>query len=315
MQPASLTTVRPDLAAGVMAYGLQQEFMGLKLLPNLNVQYKNGTYGFYSYAELTRTAADIRRAPGSEYYRRQSAFTVDTYACQEYGLEEAIDDGDKLEAERYFQVEQTKANSCMFQLMQQQELRIKTLIESTALFTSGYQQAVATKWNTAGSATPTYDLAKAKNKLVINSGVAGAMGQKLVLGMSYALYEYLVNVTEIKNCLGLSGNGVILGKVTKQQIAAILGVDEIVVSTAQASGSDMWDKQYAYLFYVSDSSDWGVPRLGNSLVWSADAPGNSLVENYRDESTRSDIVRVRQHIDEKVINVRNGILLTGCYAA
>lgn len=315
MQPVSQTTILPEISAVVSEYGMNIRLMGLSLLPILGVEDDKGQYKYLEQAQLTREPADLLRGAGGEYYDKETNFTEDTYSTREYGLIEAIDDGVKAKTAKFFDLATQVGKGLMYNLTQAQERRIKAVLENTGNFTSGYQQAVTTKWNTAATATPINDIAKAKNKLMVNSGVSQPMGQKLVLGMSYALYEYLLNTTEIKQCLGYGNKEVALGRATEAQIAAILGVDEISLSYARLSGADLWDKQYAYLVWASDSSDWSVPRLGNSFLWTKDSSSNAIVETYRDEAKRSDIIRVRHYVGEEIINIRNGILLTGCYSA
>jgi hypothetical protein len=49
------------------------------------------------------------------------------------------------------------------------------------------------------------------------------------------------------------------------------------------------------------------------MVWEEDASSLFVVETYRDEPRRSDVIRVRQHTDEKVINENAGTLITTGY--
>ena len=60
-----------------------------------------------------------------------------------------------------------------------------------------------------------------------------------------------------------------------------------------------------------DSNDIQEPCVGRTFHWSAD--GSSMggtVETYRDETKRSNIVRVRQDTDEKVLYAATGHLLS-----
>ena len=40
------------------------------------------------------------------------------------------------------------------------------------------------------------------------------------------------------------------------------------------------------------------PVLGRTFLWTADSPQNLVVEQYREEQTRSEIYRVRHHVDD-----------------
>lgn len=316
MQPATLTTIRPDLATGVLGFNASvQKFMGLSLLPPIGVQLRNGSFGKITYAEMTEAPLSIKRAPGSEYYRTETNVTTDTYDCEEYGQEEAIDDGNSLVVGQYFDAEMTAARKAAYNLLYQQEVRIKTLIQTTGTFSSTYQSACYDEWDQASTATPIKDVLAAKMKLYSNSGADESMGGKLVLGMSHKVYTALVGTNDVKGALGFNGPGLPPSYWQTESVARALGVDQVVYSVAQSSGTDIWDDEYAYLFLTSDSPDMSIPRLGNVFRWDADCADNALVETYRDEKVRSNIVRVRQFVDEKVVNVACGILITNAYTS
>lgn len=317
MQPATLSTIRPDLATGVLGFsGDVSKFMGLSLLKPVDVSVRNGSFGKVTYAEMTESPLSVKRAPGSEYYRVDTSVTTDTFDCEEYGQEEVVDDSSALVVGQYFNAEMTAAKKAAYNLLYQQEVRIKTLIQSTGTFSSGYQYACYDEWDQASTATPIKDILGAKMKLYINSGASEGMGAELVLGMSHKNYVALCGTNDVKGALGFNGPGLAPNAFAQSDLVAkILGVDKIVFSIAQASSADLWDDEYSYLFLASDSPDMSIPRLGNVFRWASDCPENALVETYRDESIRSNIVRVRQHVDEKIVNVQCGILLTNVYSS
>lgn len=316
MQPATLTAIRPDLATGVLAFAAStNKFMGLKLAPPIGVQVRNGSYGKITYAEMTESPLTVKRAPGSNYFRTETNVTTDTFDCEEYGQEEAIDDGNALVVGQYFEAEMTAAQKAIYNLLYQQEVRIKTLLQNASTFSSTYQSACYDEWDQASTATPVKDILSAKMKLYQNSGADESMGSKLVLGMSHKVYAALVSTNEVKGCLGYNGNGLPPRYWETAAVAGALGVDEVVYSIANASGTDTWDDEYAYLFLTSDSPNMVIPRCANVFRWDADCADNALVETYRDETIRSNIVRVRQHVDEKIVNVACGILITNAYTS
>jgi hypothetical protein len=47
------------------------------------------------------------------------------------------------------------------------------------------------------------------------------------------------------------------------------------------------------------------PCVGRTFLWTADSPTNPIVEQYRAESNRSDVFRVRHHVSEELIASRN----------
>ena len=63
---------------------------------------------------------------------------------------------------------------------------------------------------------------------------------------------------------------------------------------------------------AATSGDFREACLGRTFHWSEDGSSeNGTVETYRDETVRSNIVRVRMDVDEQVILPTAGYLLTG----
>jgi flagella basal body P-ring formation protein FlgA len=54
--------------------------------------------------------------------------------------------------------------------------------------------------------------------------------------------------------------------------------------------------------------------VGRTIVWTADAPGMFVTETYRSEPRRGDMVRVRMHSAEKIVDATAGELLTTGWA-
>ena len=52
-----------------------------------------------------------------------------------------------------------------------------------------------------------------------------------------------------------------------------------------------------------------MPCLGRTFLWANDSPANLMVEQYREEQTRSTIYRSRQHVDEAFVFSGAGYLL------
>ena len=53
---------------------------------------------------------------------------------------------------------------------------------------------------------------------------------------------------------------------------------------------------------AEDGKNLALPSVGRTFLWESDSPDNATVESYRDEKHRSDVFRVRQNVEEKVID-------------
>ena len=107
---------------------------------------------------------------------------------------------------------------------------------------------------------------------------------------------------------------------TEELVAQALGIAQILVgrasySTARkganvtdASLSYIWTPDYLWMGEVKG----GAPEeggAGRTFLWTGDSPELFTVESYRREDIRSDVVRVRQDTDEKIVNAASGLLL------
>ena len=89
-------TLKPLLNASVGEYaeGLTSQFMGIDVLPAMEVSTKTGTYGVVPVENVTDETGDGKRAPRGAYQRNDSSVETAEWACTEYGLEEPLDDSE-----------------------------------------------------------------------------------------------------------------------------------------------------------------------------------------------------------------------------
>ena len=99
------------------------------------------------------------------------------------------------------------------------------------------------------------------------------------------------------------------------EMAMILGVANVYFSPAQDNATDIWDDEYALLYMsYGGRSLKSVPHIGRSILWTQDSPTDLVAERYRDENVRSDILRVRQSLDEVVFTPAAGYLMSNITA-
>jgi hypothetical protein len=108
--------------------------------------------------------------------------------------------------------------------------------------------------------------------------------------------------------------GIDLANMTSVQLAQALGVSEVLVGGGvynsagkglDATIASLWDDEYAALIKISNGPDITQPGFGRTFLWTEDSPSNPIVESYREETRRSDVFRVRHHIDEAFITSKN----------
>lgn len=312
-------TIRPTLSAAASEYSqsLLDQFMGMDILPIMPVEDKKGTYGSLPIENLTDQTGTGKRAPGAGYERQEATFESANYDCEEYGFEEPLDDSNERYFSKLVQAERNITTLNTFRLMRQHEKRVATAVFNATTFTSN-TAAVTVEWSSA-SGVPYTDIQDTLLTLKRNIGGALDAGMEVCLAVSEKVYRNIVQTTEVKALIA-GGSGSTIDKaysnsrlsIDKQRLANILGVDRVFCSAAQDGGSDIWDDEYAMLF-IRDTGglvERMQPQIGRTFLWTQDSANPFTVEMYRDEPRRSNIYRVRHNVDEKIINVNAGYLLS-----
>ena len=305
-------TVRPDIADSLIEYARDSrgQFMGSEIFPVYRTSEKTGDFHKIEVGQATQATGSLVRAPGATYDRIQHVTTSDNYACVEYGIEEAIDDSDRRRLQNYFNCELEAGILCMRHLLLKYEVRVAEIAFDASTF-SGYTGGVSTEWNNSGA--PNNDIADTKLTIKQNLGGVIDPGSEWCLAISETVRQNIVQNSNVQSLLrgGTGANEDKYINVQDEALAAVLGVDRLFYSAAQDNGSDVWDDEYALLFVRrGDNLLTAGPQLGRTFMWETDAPETALVETYRDEARRSDVIRVRQNVDEKLLMVEAGYLLS-----
>jgi hypothetical protein len=316
---SSLATLRPDLAQSLMEFDLAMDragFIGLRVLPVIEVAMASGNFGRIPKEALLQ-APETSRAPGGAYGRGKFKFTPDSYATQEHGWEEPVDDNEATMYRLYFDAETISAQRAMDVVLRAQETRAANMLFDTTTWTgSSYYTAVGTAWTPANhtTATPIADVMAARLKVWQNCG----MWPNAVV-MNRLVFNNLRQLDDIKENIRYSASGnsnrgagtVLAREITPQLLAAVFDVDEVIVAgSAQnsanegqsASFSQIWSSSYCAVARICRSNDVREPGVGRTFHWGADGSEiGGTIETYRDESIRSDVVRVRNQTQEKLL--------------
>lgn len=307
----STATVRTDLGDAVNEFALNSDqFMGLQILPLYPTRTKSSNFDKITVAEALKPVGELKRAAGGKYATVQHVATSDSYACEEYGLEEPIDDGDRQDLDRSFDTENDVANLIATRLLVAYDARVAAMAFSASVF-SGKTAGVSTEWNNSGN--PYNDIQDAKLTLLQQLGGIITPGSQVCLAVSEKVRKNIVENSNVKALLagGQYSERDRVGVVSNERLAAVLGLDAVFASPAQDNGTDVWDDEYALIFVRrTDRLLRSGPQLGRTFQWEQDHSGVYTVETYRDESRRSDIVRVRQFVDEKIFTTAAGYLLS-----
>lgn len=318
---SSLSTLRPDLAGSLMEFNTamdRQGFIALKVLPVLEVAVQAGVFGKIPLEQLLQSPETVR-APGGGYNRGNWKFGTDSFACVEHGWEEPVDDREAKMYANYFDAEMVSAERALDFVLRAQEIRAASLIFNTTTWTgASLTQAAGTVWSTSASATPIANVKAAALKVYGNSG----LWPNAVI-MNRKTFKNCIDCAEVIDRIEASGAGQAAkaSDVTPQLLAQVFDVDMVLVAgssknTAKegqtASLSQIWSDSYVSVARIPTSNDIREPGLGRTFHWGEDGSQiGGLVESYRDEPKRSDIIRVRNDTHEKVLMSQAAVLITG----
>ena len=322
MYPTSGATIRADLNIAVEeANAADQFFIGPAVMPPLPVDARSGTYPKIEIAggELLKAGSTARTSTGS-YGQISRTWTTDTYDCVDRGLEEAVGDTDAKDMARFFSMEAAAARLTMRNVKLDHEIRVKDAIFSTGNFGSATNSAVA--YTTGNLTTIDFpgDVLDAIDRVEDNAQMANT------IILSKAVFTRLSKSTKLQNWVRgqLKGNAEM--PINAANIAASFadyGISRVLVARARydsakkgqaKSVSQIWPTTYVWVGYTNPGArtpqDGGA---GFTFYWNAEG-GLFVTETYREESRRSNMVRVRQNTTEKVTDGTAGTLIATQYS-
>lgn len=262
-----------------------------------------GNYKVWKASDFRRRNI-VRRASGTDFKRANLGLENKSFRLEQMGYEIAIDDRDvipgQLEDTSAKMVEDAYANL---------DIELAGLLNTTN-FTN--HTAVTTPWSSASS-TPIEDVQKAIKAVKGRLGVA-PNSMLITEDVWYAL----LNNAEILARMKTTADKII----TKEIIANFFGLKNLYVmagtETTTADGQatqtigDIASKKC--LIYFKGEAGVLSPSAVKCFYNDNETRGMAIIETYRDNFKRADIVRVVQDFDIVVTMVDGAQLLTGVLA-
>ena len=319
----SLSTQRPDLST-FLEYDLESEkngYVATKVFPVIDVASQAGVFGKIPLEQLLQSR-DTKRSPGSGYARGSWTFTSSTYATEEHGAEEPVDDREAKMYKEYFQAEQISTMRAFSAVLRNAEERVADAVfNATTWAGASLTTAVGTEWSTVATAVPLTNVEAAVIKVYDGSGL---WPNALIINRK--VFRNLRRCAQIIDAIEATGAGkpAKASDVTVEMLAAAFDLDYVIVAgnsknTATEGQTptpgQIWSSEYAMVCRIATGADMREPCIGRTFHWSDDGSAiGGTVETYREEQTRSDIIRVRHDVDEIVLYAEAGHLLSNITA-
>ena len=320
---SALSTQRPDLAT-FLEYDLESDksgYVATEVFPVVDVMSQAGNFGKIPIEQLLQQR-DTKRAPGSGYARGNWTFDKATYATEEHGAEEVVDDREAKMYSDYFKAEQISTMRAFSSVLRNAEQRVADAVFNTTTWTgSGLTTAVSIEWSTSATAVPLTNVEAAVQKIYDGSGL-----WPNALIINRRVFRNLRNCAQVTDRIAASGAGSAIkaSDITTQMLAQVFDLDFIIVAGSSknsakegqsATPAQIWSNEYAMLCKIATGGDMREPCIGRTFHWADD--GSSIggtVESYRDEKVRGDVIRVRHDVDEIVLYPEAGHLLSNITA-
>lgn len=313
----STSLPRQDLAASLMSTAMLWTPIADVLFPEFPTPKKSGGFGVVPAKALLQRA-DVARAKDGGYNRTTWVFQDDSYSCKEYGHEERADDSERENYSDVLDYEMVLAHRGRMILAREREARVTSIVLNTTNFplSGNTGKTVSTAWTNTSTATPIADCASARDGIRNRYGITGDcivipisrwdylwQNSSIRDGMKYVVKVDVPDVTDMA---------------ARAALAQALGFRELFIGDMPYDSADegqtvsisnLWTATRAFVFRRARTRDLAEPCLGRTMAWQQDG-GVLAVEEYRSEDRRSDVYRVRQHVQEKKL-LDIGYLLDG----
>ena len=299
-----INTALTNFAIGYKAPGLIAD----DLFPVVPVQKQSDTYWKVDAERAELRQADDRRALSGRANRIDWATGSDTYACAEHTLEQPVDDALIENADTPIRPKMTATRQLRTRLGVNKEIALATSLATAITATAAVSAGV---WSLATS-DPITDLKTARQTIRNARGV-----NPNVLALDVDIWDALLDHPDI--IARLTGVKEVTRDAIAQTLAQIIGFEKILVAsawknsstTATPSLTSIWGTT-AIVAYVEPQAGLEALSLGYTMQWLGGGQDGIQVDEYRDEGTKSDVVRATRWYDQKAVDVACGYRITGC---
>ncbi len=307
MEPKSNSArIRPELGAAVDEFkeSMAARFISLQVMPPFPVEKDAAGFPVIPKEALLRLE-DTRRSSGGRYNYSDFDWENGLYITRENGWIEFIDDRLLSIYGSMFDVELVKSRRATRIILMSQEKRIADKVFDSSRFAA---HAVSNKWSDAANATPVDDVNDAAAAVELQCGM-----RPNTLILSSDSFRKAINCDQMVDRIKYTFPGIDINNMSTSQLAQALGLEKVLVGGGVYSSADkgqdasisrFWPDVEAMLTITTEDPDISVPCIGRTFFFapeSGDGEANTIVETYRDEDRRSDVVRVRHDSDERLL--------------
>jgi hypothetical protein len=273
-------------------------------MPTLPVSSVSGQIARFGKDAFRRESA--RRGRGSQARRVYWSVESVKFFCEEYALEIAVDDRDVAASQNPIDPFVAATTQLVDMLTLDAEVRARDAVVN-ALTTAGYSTTPTTKWDQANS-TPITDL---KNTIVAVSQRIGVRPTTVVI--SRPVWEVLIEHSQVADRLKFTNATFSTDILARWLEVREVVIGDMVMDTAVEGATP--NLQYVWGDRVVIAFVPQRPAINQPAFAYRPTLSNFVVERYRDEPSRSTVIRVRHEVAEVVTAPDAGHLLNDVLAS
>lgn len=280
------------------------------VFPRVTVDLPNGSYFTWNKGDRWRQQM-YKRAPGDVFKRGELQNSTDTYLTAQHAMEYKLpDEIRRAGAQNGIGWDMMVTGFLQEQLALEKDLDFATNFMTTSVW--GVGSLGAGKWSAANS-TPVKDVVGAAR--TIRRAIGSNRNYRLVGVGGTIVEQALLGNTDISTRIQYTQAATI--DAIRNVIAAALGIDQFIVADREYTTSKekqtnafspVFDDDFL-LVAVPNSPGLEQPAAGYTFEWN-DGNGTVYVEQYRDETVKSDIYRAIEHYQQKKVDGDLGVFFS-----
>lgn len=273
------------------------------IAPPVNVKKQSDKYFVYDSARERLRETNDKRAPGAEASEVDFALSTDNYFCDDHALASVITDEERSNADQAIQPDIERVEFLADKIALNKEIALSSRILSGNDIPGDTLSGTA-QWSDYTNTTTSDPVAAIEAKKIAIQEAVQVLPNTLVL--PYEVYQKVRFHPKVVEKIAY----VRMGVATPSILAELFDVERVLVPRAfkntakkgqSPSLSYIWGKN-AMLLYIPPRPALRTVTFSYSFIWSPEgAVSGYLVEAWRANNRKADVIRVQRYYDQKII--------------
>lgn len=292
-----------------LGYPLEGEFVGPQLAPSVSVKKQSDKYYIFG-RETWIPAETMYRAPGTIANEIGGIqVSKDTYYAQEYAVQIPITNEERDNADSAFSPDRDGTELVTQKILLGRELLMQAFVTDTTKYASNLVKTLtaATQWDNFASTTsdPVADVRAAK--FAVHSTSFVDVNTAVI---PYQVMNSLFDHPKIISRIMYTDRAIL----TPELVCAVMQLTNVIVpgmpvgtsagtqNNFNMTATFLW-KDDVILAYVPKSPGIKKPAFMYEFVWNYSSGGAMVVDRWREENRKADVIRCSRRFDLKMVGV------------